>query len=141
MKVFLGSDHAGFEFKNEIKDFLIQEGHDVEDVGALEYDKDDDYPDLIAPAAKKVVENPESRGIVFGGSGQGEAIVANKISGIRCMTFYGPMHAIGAIDVSGQESDDPFDIVRLSRRHNNANMLSIGVRFMNTETAKKAIKI
>ena len=80
-KIFLGSDHAGFELKEEIKKHLLDEGFEVEDMGAHKLEPNDDYPDFIVPAAKAVAKNPASRGIIFGASGQGEAIAANKIKG------------------------------------------------------------
>ena len=123
MKVFLGTDHAGFELKEEIKKFLVEAGFDVEDCGALSFDKEDDYPDFCAAAARKVSENPESMGFVFGKSGAGEAIVANKIAGIR------------ATLAVNEEN------VRLTREHNDANVLSLGSIFYDTETAKKLTKL
>ena len=138
MKVFVGSDHAGFELKGKIKDFLSKKGVDVEDCGAFQYDKYDDYPDFISKAAINVSKNPGSFGIIFGGSGQGEAIVANKIKGIRCALFYGQILPVASIDVTGNISEDPFEIVKLAREHNNANVLSIGARFASEEDARKA---
>ena len=114
MKIYLATDHAGFELKEHIKKYLVQKKYEVEDCGAFTFDKDDDYPDFISKAAEKVSENPEDRGIIFGGSGQGEAIVANKFPGVRAVVFYG---------------SEP-DIIPLSREHNNANILSIGARFI-----------
>lgn len=141
MKVYLGTDHAGFELKNKIAGFLKGEGYEVEDCGASEFDKDDDYPDLIAKAAQKVSASPESFGIVFGGSGQGEAIVANKFKNVRCALFYGPVIAPVATDITGKTSDDPFEMLRLTREHNNSNMLSLGVRFLSEEDAIRAVKL
>ena len=106
-KIVLGTDHAGFELKEEIKKFLIQSGFEVEDMGTSKYDPGDDYPDFIVPAAKKVAADPNAKGIIFGGSGQGEAIAANKVKGIRAAVYYG----------------DNLDIVKLSRAHNNCNIL------------------
>ncbi len=123
MRVFLGTDHAGFELKEEIKKFLTGLGYDVEDCGAHEFNPNDDYPDFCAAAAKKVSENPDSIGFVFGKSGAGEAIVANKINGIR------------AVLAVSEEN------VRLSREHNNANVLSLGSIFYDTETAKNLSKL
>lgn len=115
MKIYLASDHAGFELKEKVKAFLRKEKYEVEDCGAYEFDKNDDYPDFISKAAEKVAENPEEdKGIIFGGSGQGEAIVANKFSGVRAAVFYG---------------HEP-DVISLSREHNNSNILSIGARFV-----------
>lgn len=141
MKVYLATDHAGFELKNKIVKFLEKEGYEVEDCGPETYDKDDDYPDFISKAAKKVSENPTDFGIVFGGSGQGEAIVANKFKNVRCALFYGPVIPPVATDITGQTSDDPYEMLRLTREHNNSNMLSIGVRFMAPEDAMNAIKL
>jgi len=123
--IYLAADHAGFELKNQIKKYL-EEGLslEVEDVGADEENADDDYPDFIIPAAQKVVEDPEhNKAIVIGGSGQGEAIAANKVKGVRALLYYG-----GSLD-----------IVKLSRAHNDANVLSLGARFVDFEQAKKAI--
>jgi ribose 5-phosphate isomerase B len=141
MKIYLATDHAGFELKNKVADFLEKEGYAIEDCGPETYDKDDDYPDYISKAAAKVSENPEDFGIVFGGSGQGEAIVANKFKGVRCALFYGPVIPPIATDITGNKSDDPYEMLRLTREHNNSNMLSLGVRFLTEEDAFSAIKL
>ena len=125
-KIILGADHAGFELKEEIKKYLKVAGIKVEDEGAYKFDKDDDYPDFVIPVAKKVADDPDNnKGIVFGASGQGEAIVANKIKGVRAALYYG---------------GNP-DIVKLSRTHNNANILSLGTRFLSKDEAIEAVKI
>ena len=121
--IFLGTDHAGFELKEEIKKFLEKEGYKVGDKGAYSYNEQDDYPKFIFKAAKKVSETPNSKGIIFGGSGQGEAIVANKVPGIRAAVFYGNK-----------------EIIKLSRIHNDANILSIGARFVSKKEAIDAVK-
>jgi ribose 5-phosphate isomerase B len=123
-KIVLGTDHAGFELKEEIKKFLIDEGYEVDDIGTHKLDPDDDFPDFIVPAAKKVAVN-NGRGIILGGSGQGEAIAANKINGIRAALYYGK----------------DLDIVKLSRTHNDSNILSLGARFLTKDEAIKAVKI
>ena len=115
MKIHLATDHAGLELKEKIKLFLIDLGHDVIDHGAYEYDALDDYPDFIFPCAKAVSKDKKSKGIILGGSGQGEAMAANRIKGIRATVFY----------------NGPEEIIKLSRQHNNANILSIGARFMS----------
>ncbi|TSC56273.1 MAG: ribose 5-phosphate isomerase B [Parcubacteria group bacterium Greene0714_21] len=121
--IYLGADHAGFGLKEEIKKYLKEQRKEVEDLGVFELNADDDYPDFIAPVAKKVAENLEqNKGIVLGGSGQGEAIVANKVKGIRAAVYYG----------------GPLEIVELSRQHNNANILSLGARFLTADQAKEA---
>ena len=139
MKIYLGTDHAGFELKEKVKTFLLGKKYDVEDCGAVTFDKNDDYPDFIGAAASKVSENPESFGIVFGGSGQGEAIVANKYKNVRCALFYTPAVPPQATDVAGTTSTDPFEMLRLTREHNNSNMLSLGVRFLTEDQAMQAI--
>ena len=125
MKVHLATDHAGLELKDKIKLYLIDLGHEVIDHGAYEFDALDDYPDFIFPCAKAVAEDQESRGIILGGSGQGEAMAANRIKGIRAAVFY-----------NGTD-----EIIKLSRQHNNANILSLGARFMTEEEIYRIIKI
>jgi len=117
MKIHLATDHAGLELKNAIKDYLKGKGHDVTDHGAHEYDAQDDYPDFIFPCARAVAANPENRGIILGGSGQGEAMAANRIKGVRAAVYYGSER----------------EIARLSREHNNANVLSLGARFISEQ--------
>ena len=141
MKIYIASDHAGFEFKNDIGSRLVKDGYDVEDCGASEFNEDDDYPDFIKLAAKKVSENPDNRGIIMGGSGQGENIVASKFKNIRSALFYSPVVPKGETDISGRTSTDPFEIVKLARIHNDANVLSIGVRFVTKEEAYQAVKV
>lgn len=142
MKIFLASDHAGFELKEKVKVFLQNGGHQVEDCGANSFEPNDDYPDFIAKAAQSVSADPEnSRGIIFGGSGQAEAMTANKFKNVRCALFYAAVAPIGAADVSGRESSDPFEMIRLTIEHNNANMISIGARFINEDMAKKAVEM
>ena len=131
MKIFLGTDHAGFELKEAVKRWFregggLPAGWQVADEGAFEYVEGDDYPDFIDIVAKQVEADPENnRGIIFGGSGQGEAICANRFHRVRATVFYG----------------GPLDILKLSREHNNANILSIGALFVKEEEAKQAIKL
>jgi ribose 5-phosphate isomerase B len=126
MTIYIGADHRGFHLKEILKIFLKEIGYEVVDFGNDHYDENDDYPDFVLPVAKKVAENPEqSRGIVLGGSGQGEAIAANKVKGIRAAVFYG----------------GPEEIIKLSREHNNANILSLGASFLSEEQARQAIRI
>ena len=115
MKIHVATDHAGLDLKNKIKGYLINKDHDVIDHGAYEYDALDDYPDFILPCAKAVANDVKSRGVILGGSGQGEAMAANRIKGCRAAVFY----------------NGPKDIIKLSREHNNANILSLGARFMS----------
>ena len=123
MIIALGTDHAGFELKETVKKFLEDNGYKVKDFGAHEYESTDDYPDFIKPAAQFVSEN-DAMGIIFGGSGQGEAMAANRFKGVRASVFY----------------DGPDEIIDLSRLHNNANVLSFGSRFIKSERAIELIK-
>ena len=142
MKVYLATDHAGFGLKNKVKEFLTKEGYEVEDFGALEFDKNDDYPDFISKAAEAVSNDPEnSRGVIFGSSGQGEAMVANKYKSIRCAVFYTPVIPAHNVDVSGRKSEDQFEMIRLTREHNDANMLSLGAKILKEEDAIKAVEL
>ncbi len=142
MKVYLATDHAGLEIKNKVIDYLKNLDYETEDCGPFEFNKDDDYPDLIAKAAEKVSKDPDnSMGIVFGGSGQGEAMVANKFKNIRCALFYAEAVPVEAIDITGIKSSDSFEMLKLTRAHNNANMLSLGTRFLSEEQILKAVKI
>lgn len=127
MIIHLASDHAGFEIKNELLGFIVNElGFDVEDHGAYQYNEEDDFPDFIKPAAEAVSQNPEEdRAIILGGSGQGEAMAANRYKGVRAAVFYG----------------GPIEIITLTREHNNANVLSLGARFLNTEEVKEVVRI
>ena len=125
MKIHIATDHAGLELKNVIRDYLIEKGHDVTDHGAHTYDALDDYPDFIFPCAKSVAADSESRGIILGGSGQGEAMAANRVKGVRAAVFY----------------NGPDEIVKLSREHNNANILSLGARFMTENETYDVIEM
>lgn len=126
MKIYLASDHAGFEKKEDIKRFLKDLGYQVFDEGNFALDPEDDYPDFIRIVAKQVASDPiDSMGIVFGGSGQGEAIVCNRESKVRAVVYYG----------------GPLEIVTLSRVHNNANVLSLAGRFLTNEQCREAVKI
>lgn len=141
MKVFIAGDHAGFELKEKVKAFLQEKGYSVEDCGAFVVDSNDDYPDFIGKAAQGVANNPDSRGVIIGGSGQGEAIAANKVTGVRAIVFYSACHPVSVADVTGRESDDPYEIIRLGREHNDANVLSLAARFLTPEEATKAVQL
>ncbi|HMO78943.1 MAG TPA: RpiB/LacA/LacB family sugar-phosphate isomerase [Candidatus Paceibacterota bacterium] len=132
-KIHIGADHAGFELKKELIDFLQKKDYEVIDHGAFEYDENDDYPDFIFPVAKEVSLDQHSFGIVIGGSGQGEAIVANRIPGIRAVVFNGQYEPIDGREV-------PQEIIT-SRQHNDANVLSLGARFLSIEEAKEAVEM
>lgn len=141
MKIYLGTDHTGLTLKEKIKFFLENQGHTVEDCGAYAYDKEDDYPDFIGKAAKGVSEDTDARGIIIGGSGQGEQMTANKYKNVRCALFYTPAVPTQEIAVNGEKSTDPFAIITLTRQHNHANMLSLAARFLTEEDALKAVEV
>jgi ribose 5-phosphate isomerase B len=134
MKIFLASDHAGFELKESLTIFLRERGMDVEDCGPMTLDPNDDYPDYILPMAAKVAQNKGSFGIGIGASGQGEAIVANRIKGVRAVVYYGPARH-SQVDLSGKT----LDVLASTREHNDANILSIGARFMTVEEAEDVV--
>lgn len=126
MKVYLASDHAGFDLKNALADYLRAQGtYTVEDLGPRELDPNDDYPDYIRPLAVMVSAEKGAMGIALGGSGQGEAMAANRLEDARAAEYYG----------------GNLDIVRLAREHNDANILSLGARFVNEEEAKEAVSL
>jgi ribose 5-phosphate isomerase B len=141
MKIYLGADHAGFELKEKLRSYLTDLGHDVEDKGAFSFVSGDDYPDFVMPVAESVSSDKESLGIVLGGSGQGEAMVANRVKGVRALVFYGKMAPQKEIDITGATSTDEFAVVKLGRLHDNANILSLGARFVTEEEAINAVKI
>ncbi len=124
--IYIAADHAGFELKTALTPWLQSEGYNVLDVGAVHYDGEDDYPDFIVPAALAVARGGvRTAGVILGGSGQGEALAANRIPGVRAVVYYGSNE----------------DIVPLSREHNDANVLSLGARFMTVDEAKTALLV
>ncbi len=122
MRIAIGSDHAGFQFKATLIDLVKEMGHEVEDFGTFTEDSVD-YPDFIRPVAQAVARGDYDRGIVLGGSGNGEAIVANKVKGIRCALCW---------DVT---------TARLARQHNDANVVSLGQRVVSQEAAKDLVTV
>ncbi len=122
MKIALASDHAGFRYKEDIRAWLEAQGHEVSDFGTFSAEAVD-YPLFIRPAAEAVARGSCERGIVLGGSGNGEAIVANRIPGIRCAVCWNSESA------------------QLARRHNDANVISLGERMMSLETALDIVRI
>lgn len=122
MKISIGSDHAGFAYKERIKKYLSELGHEVKDFGTHS-DESCDYPLYIRPAAEAVARGEAERGIVLGGSGNGEAMVANRVRGVRCALCWNTESA------------------RLGRSHNNANMISLGQRMVTEETALEIVRV
>jgi len=138
MKIAISTDHAGFEQLRELKIFLEDKGYECVDFGPAQFDANDDYPDFIKPAAEAVASGECERGIIFGGSGQGEAMAANRIKGVRCGIYYGPV--IPDSDM-GEGAKDGLEIIRLNREHNDANMLSIGARFIGKAAIEEAVAL
>ncbi|MCR4276054.1 MAG: RpiB/LacA/LacB family sugar-phosphate isomerase [Candidatus Parcubacteria bacterium] len=141
MKIYFAADHAGFALKNALIEHVRTRGYEVEDLGAFSLDADDDYPDFMTPLAKRVATEPDSCGIIVGGSGQGEAMCANRVPGIHAAVFYGPRSVTISLDIEGGHSEDGYDTVRLPRRHNDANVLAIGARFVSGDEADEAVRI
>jgi ribose 5-phosphate isomerase B len=127
MTLYIATDHAGFELKEKLVLYMRETlGHEVIDCGAASYVPEDDYPEYIKKAVALVSQDPSHvRGIILGGSGQGEAMVANRHPGIRAIVYYG----------------GPLDILKLSREHNNANVLSLGARFLDESQAYTAVQL
>ena len=123
MRVYLGSDHAGFELKAQLVEHLRALGHDPVDCGPHTYDAEDDYPPYVLLAASRAAGDPGSAGIVLGGSGNGEAIAANKVRGVRCALAFSE------------------DTARLAREHNDANVLSLGSRMYDAASAQRFVEI
>ncbi len=125
-KIYFAADHAGFEMKNALIEYVKEFDFEVEDCGAYELNKDDDYPEFVKKAAQAVSDKPEEvRAIVLGGSGQGEDMVADKFPNVRSAEYYG----------------GNLEIIKISREHNDANVLSLGARFMTIDEAKEAVKL
>jgi len=124
--IYLATDHRGFALKEKIKTWFAEWGYEYEDLGANSYNEQDDYPDFIHAAARKVSEKPtENKAIILGGSGQGEAMAANRHPGVRAAVYYG----------------GPQDVIVLSREHNDANVFSIGASFVTEEDIKHVLKV
>ena len=128
--IYIGTDHAGFALKEILVPYVTSLGYEVVDCGASVYEDGDDYPDFISPVAKAVAHNPDHiHGIILGGSGQGEAIVANRYPHVRAIVYYGEPSMFKKAS-----------IIQLGREHNDANILSLGARFVSVALAKKAVK-
>ena len=123
MKIAIGADHAGFEFKEQLKAFLIENNYEVEDFGAYTFDKDDGFPDYAIPVAKSVSIGGNERGVLVCGSGIGVSIAANKVKGVR------------AVNCTSE------DFARLSRQHNNTNVICFPGRFLDITEAKKYLEV
>jgi ribose 5-phosphate isomerase B len=125
MTIHIAADHAGFALKEVIKKMLHEEGFQTYDHGAFEYHENDDYPDVMVPCAQAVAADQGTLGIILGGSGQGEQMITNKIKGVRALEYYG----------------GNLEIIRLGREHNDANILSLGARFIGEDEVLLAVKL
>jgi len=133
MKIFIGSDHAGFELKRELVAFLSEVGNEVIDCGPEKYNHEDDYPDYCSIVAENIYRDQDAhstgsgqaKGIVIGWSGQGEAMITNRYPKVRCAVFYG----------------GPKHVLTLSREHNDANILSLGAHFLTSREARHAVEL
>ncbi|MEK7564300.1 MAG: RpiB/LacA/LacB family sugar-phosphate isomerase [Patescibacteria group bacterium] len=130
MKIFLGTDHAGFVLKEKILVSLKGDGHEVIDKGAFEYKEDDDYPDFVIPVAQEISKDPAARGIILGATGEGEALTANKFPHVRAVVYYGKSHSV---------VDDEADVLIRSREHNDSNVLSLGARYFTEDTVMEYV--
>ncbi|HVX90327.1 MAG TPA: RpiB/LacA/LacB family sugar-phosphate isomerase [Candidatus Paceibacterota bacterium] len=140
-RLYFASDHAGFALKQALMEYASTLGCAVEDLGPFALDPADDYPDFVTPLAQKVATEHDARGVVIGGDGEGEAMCANRTKGVRAGVFYGGVRAFAPIDAEGAAGMDGFDLVRLMRRHNDANVLALGARFVSGEEAREAVRI
>ena len=133
MKIYIGTDHAGYVLKEALVASLKGQGYDVTDMGAFKYDEEDDYPDFVIPVARAVSADPDgSKGIILGGTGEGEAIAANKFPHVRAIVDYGKSTPV---------VDDESNIIIRSREHNNANILSLGARYFTEEEMMEAVNL
>ena len=137
MKIYIGSDHAGYKLKEELKKYLLELGlgYEVEDKGPFNYNPDDDYPDFIRPVAEAVVNDKGSMGIILGKSGQGEVMCANRVPGARAGVFYSEALALDP------NSEDSFEMIKLLREHNDANILSLSSHFLSEDQIKFAVEL
>lgn len=133
MKIFIGTDHAGYVLKEKLVSLLKAQGHEVLDQGAFEYDENDDYPDFVVPVARAVSKNPSLvKGIILGATGEPEAIVANKFPHTRAVVFYGKSKSV---------VDDEADIIVRSRHHTDTNILILGARYLTEESMMSTVNL
>jgi ribose 5-phosphate isomerase B len=133
MKIFIGTDHAGYVLKEKLVSFLKLQGHEVIDEGAFEYNEGDDYPDFVVQVAREVSKDSDNvKGIILGGTGEGEAIAANRFPHVRAVVYYGKSEYV---------VDHGADIIIRSREHNNTNILSLGARYFTEETMMDAVSL
>lgn len=131
MKIYVGTDHAGYVLKEHLLISLKAQEYEVIDMGAYEYNENDDYPDFVIPVSQEVSKDPDNaRGIIIGATGEAEAIVANKFPHARAVVFYGKTQSV---------VDDKADIIVRSRENNDANILILGARYLDEESMMEAV--
>lgn len=133
-KIYIGSDHAGYQLKEKLKIYIKKLGYEIIDMGAFVLNNNDDYPDFVKPVAREISLNQNNFGIIIGGSGEGEAICANRFKNVRAIVYYGGKNY--QKDINGKK----LSLITGTRNHNNANILSLGARFLTELKAKKAVK-
>ena len=133
MKIFVGTDHAGYVLKEKLISSLKAQGHEVIDKGAYDYNEEDDFPDFVFPVAREVSKSPDQvKGIILGATGEAEAIAANKLPHTRAVVYYGESQSI---------VDDRADIIVRSRENNNTNILILGARYLTEESMMNAVNL
>ena len=133
MKIYVGTDHAGYVLKDKLMSYLQAHGHELVDEGAFSYDENDDYPDFTIPVARAVSKNPDGvKGIIIGATGEPEAIVANKFPHTRAVVYYGKSEMV---------VDDGADVIVRSRAHNDTNILILGARYLTEEKMMNAVSV
>jgi len=133
MKIYIGTDHAGFGLKARLVSFLEIQGHEIIDKGAYSFHEEDDYPDFVGPVAQAISDDPVgSKGIIMGATGEGEAIVANRFPNVRAVVYYGKTECV---------VDFEADIIIRSRQHNDSNILSLGARYFTEDEMVDTVKL
>jgi len=133
MKIFIGTDHAGYGLKEKLLVLLKAQGYEVVDKGAFEYNEGDDYPDFVIPVAREVSKDPENvKGVIIGATGEAEAMTANKFPHVRAMVYYGKSKSV---------VDDEANVLVRSREHNNTNILALGARYLTDEAMIDAVNL
>lgn len=133
MKIYIGTDHAGYVLKEKLITSLKAQGHEVIDKGAYDYNEHDDYPDFVVLVAREISKNPDTtRGIILGATGQAEAFTANKFPHVRAVVYYGKAECV---------VDDEADVIVRSREHNNSNVLSLGARYLTEDDMLNTVNL
>lgn len=141
MKIALATDHAGYEQLKDLQVYLEELGHECVNYGPTAFNINDDYPDFVFKAAEAVADGTCEKGVIMGRTGEGEAMAANRFRGVRCAVFYGPAVVGRIIDANGRVSNSPYEIVKMSRAHNDANILSLAASFVSMLDIQQVVKL